>query len=85
MKQRCEFIDSFNDEVTSLNFSLDQATIFHACTMDGLITSFDLREPTEEDAFTWGHQTTESPIKLQLMGSTTLLQTQNQVLLTLDK
>jgi len=64
MKQRCEFNDSFNEEVTGLQFSLDIPTVFHACTLDGLITEFDLKEQSEEDAFSWGHQIIESPCKL---------------------
>ncbi len=64
MKQRCEFTDSFNEEITGINFSPTHPTVFHACAMDGLIAKFDLAEKNEEDAFIWGHQILGSPCKL---------------------
>ena len=73
MKQRCEFNDSFNDEVSGLQFSSEEPTMFHACAMDGLIVEFNLKEQNEEDACEWGHQIIESPSKLQLLGRTTLI------------
>jgi hypothetical protein len=56
MKQRHEFTESFNEDVTALQFSKDISTIFYAATYDGLIAKFDLTEKNEEDAFVWGHQ-----------------------------
>ena len=37
-------------------FSLEEPTLFHACSMDGLIAEFNLKEPNEEDACEWAHQ-----------------------------
>ncbi len=64
MKQRCEFTESFNEEVTCLQFSREISTVFFAATYDGLIAKFDLAEKNEEDAFMWGHQIVESPCHL---------------------
>jgi hypothetical protein len=44
MKQRHEFTESFNEDVTTLQFSKDINTIFYAATYDGLIAKFDLTE-----------------------------------------
>lgn len=56
MKQRCEFTESFNEDITALQFSKEINTTFFAATYDGLIAKFDLTEKNEEDAFVWGHQ-----------------------------
>ena len=47
MKQRCEFTESFNEEITYITFSPVQKTVFHACSLDGLIAKFDLAEKNE--------------------------------------
>lgn len=45
MKQRSEFNDSFNGEITSLQFDPVAPTCFMGCSVDGMINKFDLREP----------------------------------------
>jgi hypothetical protein len=64
MKQRCEYSESFNEDVTCLQFSKQHPTAFYAATYDGLIAKFDLTEKDEEEAFAWGHQIVESPCYL---------------------
>lgn len=85
MKQRCEFNESFNEDITALQFSKDTPTVLYATSYDGLISKFDLAEKTEEDAFLWGHKIIESPCHLQVVGNIALIQTQNQILLTLEE
>ena len=71
--------------MTALQFSKELPTVFFAATYDGLIAKFDLTEKNEEDAFMWGHQIVESPCFLQNEGNITLVQTQDQLLLTLEE
>ena len=41
-KQRCEFNDSFNGEITCLQFDQNQQTKLMGCSVDGMINKFDL-------------------------------------------
>ena len=82
MKQRAEFTDSFNDEVTALRFSQRAMTELYGCSSDGLVARFDLTEKNEEDALIWGHQMLESPCRLDTSHDILLVETQDQVLLT---
>lgn len=51
MKQRSEFKDSFNSEITCLRFHDTNQTKFGCCSVEGLISMFDLAQPNEDDAF----------------------------------
>jgi hypothetical protein len=53
MKQRSEFNESFNGEITSLQFDPVTPTCFMGCSVDGMISKFDLTQPDEEESFTW--------------------------------
>lgn len=61
MKQRSDFKDSFNGDVTYIRFEDDVKTNLLACSVDGMINMFDLTQPNEEDAFSWCYKVIESP------------------------
>lgn len=60
-KQRTEFKDSFNSEITCLRFHETVSTRFGCCDLSGMISMFDLTQPNEEDAFEWCFKILESP------------------------
>ena len=47
MKQRAEFHESFNGEITSLQFDPLAPKSFMGCSVDGMISKFDLTQPDE--------------------------------------
>lgn len=50
MKFKTEFNETFNDEVTSLQFSTKKPTSLLACSLEGMIAYFDLDQNNEEDS-----------------------------------
>lgn len=61
MKQRSDFKDSFNEDVTYIRFEDQITTNLLGCSVDGMINMFDLTQPNEEDAFSWCYKVMESP------------------------
>lgn len=45
MKQRSEFRESFNGEITYIKFEDSVGTNLLGCSLDGMINMFDLTEP----------------------------------------
>jgi WD40 repeat protein len=41
------FEESFNEEVTGLEFNKDRLTNLVGCGLDGIVSSFDLSQPNE--------------------------------------
>lgn len=84
MKQRTEFTDSFNDEVTCLQFDTQNPAAMMACSFDGQINKFDLSLLNEEDALIWAHRIVESPIQLHFISDVALVQTNDHILIKID-
>lgn len=52
---RC-FEDSFNEEVTGLEFSKACPTNLYGCGLDGIVSSFDLTQAQEDDSVEWSQR-----------------------------
>jgi len=50
MKFKVEFNETFNDEVTSLQFSTKKPTSLLACSLEGMIAYYDLDQNNEEES-----------------------------------
>ena len=50
MKERCLFDNSFSEEVTYVDFSSLCPTNLIGCSLDGMISLFDLTKNSEEDS-----------------------------------
>ena len=85
MKQRSEFKDSFEQEVTSIRFDANIPTNLYGCSLDGMVSMFDLTQPNEEDAFTWCYKIVESPQSLSNVGNLLLTTTTDHVLYKIDE
>lgn len=66
MKQRSEFKESFNGEVTHIRFEDEVSTNLMGCSIDGMINMFDLTQPNEEEAFNWCYKLISSPSSFSL-------------------
>lgn len=81
MKQRSEFTDSFNGEVTHIRFDEARSTNLLGCSIDGMLNMFDLTQLDEDSAFSWCFKIMESPSYFTLHETdSVLVQTTDHVL-----
>lgn len=46
-KQRADFKDSFNGEITYIRFEDEVSTNLYGCSVDGMVNMFELTQPNE--------------------------------------